>query len=137
MARLEKWSLVGFQEEKPLAVRGEIHGDERFSDGTPITSSRLVDLDASGRFACTRNHSYELGTMSDAFARWMAEQGRTLAAYGAALTAKTAAKPKTNAAKVMPMLRESATVVTRETPHGGSDVRRAIVQAPTRIVAAG
>jgi len=136
MAKLEKWSLVGFEAQKPLAVRGEIHGDERFSDGTPITSSRLVDLDAAGRFACTRNHTYELGTISDAFARWMAEDGRTLAGYAAALATKAAAKPKPSMAKVTP-LRDSPSLVTRGTPAGGSDVRTTIVQAPTLIVAAG
>jgi hypothetical protein len=34
MARLEKWSVVGLEGAKPLAVRGAITGDERFSDGT-------------------------------------------------------------------------------------------------------
>jgi hypothetical protein len=85
MTRLESWSLVGLDGATPLAIRGAVHGDHRFSDGTPITSPRLTSLDPAGRFAWTRSHIYELGTISDAFARWMTNEGRTLVSLASTL----------------------------------------------------
>lgn len=130
MARLEKWSIVGLGEDRPLAVRGEIHGDDRFADGTPITSSRLHFLDPAGRIASTRNHTYELGAISDAFARWMADQGKSIAGYARTLESRPATTPPPAAPRIavapaplpkpLPVLSD-ATVV---------------VQDPTRLVAA-
>jgi hypothetical protein len=120
MMTLERWSLIGLDGAKPLAVRGEIHGDERFSDGTPITSSRLSHLDPAGHFACTRNHTYELGAMSDAFARWMAANGRTIASFATALEAKTPSQ----AAK------------SRTAPSGAASEATRVVPAATRVIPA-
>ncbi|MEO6029694.1 MAG: hypothetical protein ABIR79_22735 [Candidatus Binatia bacterium] len=135
MARLEKWSLVGLDGAKPLAVRGEIHGDERFSDGTPITSSRLCNLDPAGHFACTKNHAYELGTLSDAFARWMAANGRSIADFAAALQGK--GTTKTARLKVTPITTapapRSATVVIGEIRAIPSVATRLEPSAATRI----
>ncbi len=139
MARIERWSLVGSEGSTPLAVRGEIHGDDRFSNGTPITSSRLAHLDPAGHFACTRNHTYELGTISDAFARWMADEGRTIAAYARALEAKDATA--TNRSPVTPIGRRALDVTRPTAPSSDektrlvADARRTVDQAPTVIVA--
>lgn len=131
MATLERWSLVGLDDAKPLAVRGEIHGDERFSDGTPITSSRLCNLDPGGHFACTRNHTYELGAMSDAFACWMTANGRTIASFAAALDAKATGPTGKTTPKTT---RSSATVheATRVVPAATSRAT-ALVQTPTLV----
>ncbi len=132
MARLEYWSLVGKSGTKPLAIRGEIHGDERFSDGTPITSSRLHYLDPEGHFACTKNHTYELGAISDAFARWMTDAGKMVASYANALEGESA--PKLQRATVTPIAPRPATI-TRATATAPA-VATALVQTPTLIVAA-
>lgn len=119
MARLEKWSLVGLGEQKPLAIRGEVHGDERFADGTPITSSRLHFLDPAGHIAATRNHTYELGAISDAFARWMADQGRTIAGYASAVAERkeTTVAPVAKARPAAPAQQPaSASEATRVAP---------------------
>jgi len=154
MASLEKWSLVGLDGAKPLAVRGEIHGDERFSDGTPITSSRLCHLDPAGHFACTKNHTYELGTISDAFARWMAANGRSIASFADALEGKTAIKsarmnvtpigtltaPR-GATVIIGSTPSTPSLATRINPSGATqlDPRQVtnLVKAPTLVVALG
>ena len=135
MARLEHWSLVGLDGTKPVAIRGEISGDERFSDGTPITSSRLYHLDPSGLFACTKNHTYELGAISDAFARWMAETGHSLPAYAQALDA--AAKGKATPTKPRPPVSASVTEPTLVTCALAQSrgAATALLATPTLVVA--
>jgi hypothetical protein len=123
MARLEKWSLVGVSTNKPIAVRGEIRGDERFADGTPITSSRLLYLDPDGRIASTRNHTYELGTINAAFARWMSTHGRTLDDF-----ARTIDSHPSPAASIAPIAPPRARTTLPE-------LTRVLVQEPTVRIA--
>lgn len=134
MARLEHWSLVGLDGSKPVAIRGEISGDERFSDGTPITSSRLHHLDPGGLFACTKNHTYELGAISDAFARWMADTGHSLAGYAQALETAPRKSSVTKTRPTMSAPVSQPTLVTRALTQA-RDAATALVGAPTLVVA--
>lgn len=55
MSRLENWSEYG------KCVVGEIFGDNRFPDGSFITTSEVKTLDREAKTLQTRNTLYELG----------------------------------------------------------------------------
>lgn len=56
MSRLENWYIDGNDQ-----LRGQIYGDPRFPDGSPIITSRVVEYDKATGRARTKNANYELG----------------------------------------------------------------------------
>jgi len=63
MSRLENWKMVGWGSHYRLV--GEIYSDERFLDGTTVTTSSIQEIDELAGWAQTRNTRYELGKKFD------------------------------------------------------------------------
>jgi hypothetical protein len=58
-SKLEGWSVWGDR------VVGNVHGDNRFADGTFIQTSAIVELDRENKILKTKNSTYELGEEHD------------------------------------------------------------------------
>ncbi len=87
MPRLENWSLTQTldpYQAPELAVvrlRGYIYEDNRFLDGSPIITSRVLTVSLINKVAQTRNTKYELGEIDPDFLKWMNENGHKLSDY--------------------------------------------------------
>jgi hypothetical protein len=56
MPRLENW-IINYDE----TILANIYNDERFDDGTLITTSKIQSIDRENNVATTENTTYELG----------------------------------------------------------------------------
>ena len=56
--RLENWH-IHYVTKKEQVVYGKIYDDERFPDGVPVRTSRIVSMD--GDMVTTKNTTYKLG----------------------------------------------------------------------------
>ena len=63
MPRLEKWKVWQMNYFAPdSCLIGYVFNDDRFVDGTMITTSRVIALDLNKRYAVTKSGTrYELG----------------------------------------------------------------------------
>jgi hypothetical protein len=88
MPRLEEWSIVSipsnpFQAPELWSKRlsGKVYDDDRFEEGSIVTTSRLVELNLKSGYALTKNTRYELGSPSDEYIEWLTSQGKTIEDY--------------------------------------------------------
>jgi len=81
MPRLENWSVISYDDSPYLApelrittLQGEIYNDEnnRFEDGTFISTSRLLELNLEEGYGLTLSGTrYTLGNMSKEYKNWL------------------------------------------------------------------
>lgn len=88
MGKIENWSIQIVRQDEykapeqgRSAVVGSIYNDMRAVDGTPITTSRLVNLDVENSTLETNNSIYDLGVMDSGFENYMMDNGYTLDQY--------------------------------------------------------
>jgi hypothetical protein len=70
MARLENWRIV------VGSLAGRVYGHQYYADGTPIHTSRVVDV-LEGQEVRTRNNVYQLGEPDPEFTSFLAKMGRS------------------------------------------------------------
>jgi hypothetical protein len=61
MPRLENWEIVNDYYRGCYRLQGIIYDDDRFPDGTNVSTSRLMNVDFENEKAQTRNTNYILG----------------------------------------------------------------------------
>lgn len=77
MTKLENWGFITrtspYQppESGLISVNGDVYGDPRFDDGTPITTGTTLFFDSTTMEMHTRRTKYILGTPSIGFQQYM------------------------------------------------------------------
>lgn len=87
MPRLERWSVICSElnpyqapECQDKVLHGMVYDDEtqRFEDGTPIRTSRLIEINTKNNSAKTLNTEYILGDPSEDYLKWLEENNISL-----------------------------------------------------------
>ena len=86
IVRIENWAVVGsviflgYRELEPgQRLTGDVMGRTNLRNGSIFTSA-ILSVDLERKRVETRNSVYELGTVSEDYARWMNERERPHAA---------------------------------------------------------
>jgi len=86
LVRIENWSVVGsvvyygFRRLEPGArLTGDVIGHGSVRNGIIYTSA-ILGIDLTNHLVETHNSIYQLGEVSEDYARWQREQARTRAA---------------------------------------------------------
>ena len=78
MTTLNNWKII--ERGGGLALTGQVNGDDRWEDGTSITTSEIDSIDRGSSFthAYTKNSSYSLLTPEE---EWFEEAGGSSTAF--------------------------------------------------------
>jgi len=86
IVRIENWAVVGsvifrgYRELEPgQRLTGDVMGHTNLRNGSIYTSA-ILNVDLGNRLVETHNSLYQLGAVSEDYARWMWEQERGRAA---------------------------------------------------------
>ena len=82
MVKIENWQIKTAESDKytapelrPIRVKGQVVGHDRFADGNWITSSPIIAAEGLTLTTATGSR-YELGDVDPAYLAWLAEAGQ-------------------------------------------------------------